>query len=284
MITFKKVAKVLVDFFTIILLILLALVIYGKVSTMGKNAYPNYFGYTFFEVASGSMEPTLQINDVILVKITKDNLKKGDIIAFTQDDAIITHRIIYIDDKVLTVKGDNNNTIDNPIVIDNVIGKMVKVYPRLGIWKKVLVEPKVLLLVFITFLLFDFALSYDGKKSKSGVNKNLEDKAKSIEKNDAIADLDDSDDINVSKQIPISKKESESEELLSLTRKIDLDEINKLLEDSENVDTIQEVKDVKEKIIDEIKEEKKNKEKKNIDYTVRLDLNEIHKKIDERMR
>ena len=260
MITFKKVAKVLVDFFTIILLILLALVIYGKVSTMGKNAYPNYFGYQ------------------------QNNLKKGDIIAFTQDDAIITHRIIYIDDKVLTVKGDNNNTIDNPIVIDNVIGKMVKVYPRLGIWKKVLVEPKVLLLVFITFLLFDFALSYDGKKSKSGVNKNLEDKAKSIEKKDAIADLDDSDDINVSKQIPISKKESESEELLSLTRKIDLDEINKILEDSENVDTIQEVKDVKEKIIDEIKEEKKNKEKKNIDYTVRLDLNEIHKKIDERMR
>ena len=45
--TFKKIAKVVVDFFTIVLLILLALVIYGKVTTMSKNAYPNYFGYTF---------------------------------------------------------------------------------------------------------------------------------------------------------------------------------------------------------------------------------------------
>ena len=213
MIAFKKIAKWIMNVFTIILLIILSLVIYGKATTVSKGSYPNYFGYTFFEVASGSMEPTLHINDVILVKITKENLKKGDIIAFHQDDAIITHRIVYIDGEVLTVKGDNNNTIDNPIVVNDVIGKIVKIYPELGIWKKVLKEPKILALIFVTMLLFDFALSYDGKKDK-----------KVKEKKEEIKEV-------VSYEVPKKKENHESEELLSLTRKIDVSEINKLLEE-----------------------------------------------------
>lgn len=263
---FKKITKWIINILTVVLLILLALVIYGKVTTISKNAYPNYFGYTFFEVASGSMEPTLHINDVIIVKITKDNLKKNDIIAFVQDDAIITHRIIYMDGNILTVKGDNNNTIDKPITIDNVIGKVIKIYPQLGVWKKVLAEPKILLLVFVTLLLFDFALSYDGKKIK-----NTEVKE---EKKEIIPD-----------KVPEKDKIIENDELLSLTRKIDLDEINKLLEESDSKSTVDEVSKVKKELKSEtVKEEQKTKEKKKIDYTVRLDLNEIHKKIDERMR
>ena len=112
----KKITKIIVNVFTCILLFILGLIIYGKlVITFGKTSYPNYFGYTFFEIASGSMKPTLQINDVILVKITKENLKKGDIIAFHSDNAIITHRILYIDGNIITVKGDSNNVVDKPI-------------------------------------------------------------------------------------------------------------------------------------------------------------------------
>lgn len=266
MITLKKITKLIVNAFTIILLILLALVIYGKVTTAGKNGYPNYFGYTFFEVASGSMEPTLQINDVILVKITKDNLKKGDIIAFSLENAIITHRIIYMDGDVLTVKGDNNNTIDKPIIVDNVIGKVIKIYPRLGVWKKVLAEPKILLLIFVTLLLFDFALSYDSKK-------NLQDDKKEIDKE------------MVAVEVPRKKDVIESDELLSLTRKIDVEEINKLLEENDSKNVEKELKKVKEEVkVVQSNGEEKVKEKKKLDYTVRLDLNEIHKKVDERMR
>lgn len=267
MIAFKKIAKWIMNFLTVILLIILSLVIYGKATTLSKRAYPNYFGYTFFEVASGSMEPTLHINDVILVKITKDNLKKGDIIAFLQDDAIITHRIVYIDEEIITVKGDNNNTVDKPIVVDNVIGKIVKIYPELGIWKKVLKEPKILVLIFVTMILFDFALSYDGKKEK----KDNTLKKGSLEE-------------TISYEVPKKKDSIESEELLSLTRKIDVSEINRLLEENDDKEIVTKVEKVKEEIVKEKLDEEKPKEKKNIDYTVRLDLNEIHKKVDERMR
>ena len=67
----KKITRIVVNIFTCLLLVILVLVVYGKLATtFGKNKYPNYFGYTFFEVASGSMEPALYVNDVVLVKIT----------------------------------------------------------------------------------------------------------------------------------------------------------------------------------------------------------------------
>lgn len=269
MIAFKKIAKWIMNFLTIVLLIILALVIYGKATTVSKKAYPNYFGYTFFEVASGSMEPTLHINDVILVKITKENLKKGDIIAFSQDGSIITHRIVYIDGEILSVKGDNNNTVDKPIVTNDVIGKVVKIYPELGIWKKVLKEPKILILIFITMLLFDFALSYDGKKEKKVKEKNKEE----------VEEV-------VSYEIPKQKEKAESEKLLSLTRKIDVEEINKLLEESNEKETKKEVEKTKAEMVplEKVFLDEPKKKKKDMDYTVRLDLNEIHKKVDERMR
>ena len=82
----KKIIKWIVNILTGVLLLILILVIYGKCTmTFTSNQYPSYFGYTLFEVASGSMKPTLDVNDVIIVKIENDNLKKDDIIAFFND-------------------------------------------------------------------------------------------------------------------------------------------------------------------------------------------------------
>lgn len=283
----RKITKILVNVFTWVLLLILVLVIYGKlVVTFGNNRYPNYFGYTFFEVASGSMKPTLKINDVILVKIGNENLKKGDIIAFNTDDAIITHRILFIDDRIITVKGDNNNVIDQPIVVDQVIGKIVKVFPKLGIWKKVITEPKILLGIFITLLLFNFALSYD-------VNRTFKDKKKKNDNNDAplaTEIINDAKDKVINTNT--SKKKVESEKLLELTRKIDIDEINKLLEGTEFKLEKKEINNLKKEINKTVsnKDNKNNepklseKEKKVIEYTMRLDLNEIQKKINSRVK
>ena len=282
----KKITRLIVNIFTCLLLFLLILLIYGKlVMTFTDNKYPNYFGYTFFEVASGSMEPVLHINDVVFVKITKDNFKKGDIIAFYAEDAIITHRIIFIDGDIITVKGDSNNVVDKPITTNQVIGKIVKVFPELGIWKKVLTDPKILFAIFVTLLLFDFALSYNGKENKK------------IEK---MLDLDEGKEIakqiyNKEKKEQLTEKKErviESEKLLELTRKIDIDEINKLLEGTEYKLEKKEINNIKKEIskIEENKEKKiennpmfNENEKKVLEYTLRLDLNEIQKKINSKI-
>lgn len=288
----KKITKLIVNIFTYVLLVILICVIYGKlVITFGNNVYPNYFGYTFFEVASGSMKPALQVNDVIIVKITNEGLKKGDIIAFQGETAIITHRILYIDGDIITVKGDNNNIVDKPISKDQVIGKIVKIVPKLGVWKKVIVEPKILLSIFITLLLFDFALSYNREdKKKKKVVKKKEKEVEEEEEEEVIAKEIVKEDIVVTPKVEKKKKNiTESEQLLELTRKIDVDEINRLLEGTEYKLEKREINNLKRKIENKEKNEDiipklNSKEKKFVEYTMRLDLSEIQNKINSKVK
>ncbi len=97
-------------------------------------------GYRMFTVATGSMEPVYNINDVILVKeVDSSTLKVGDDIAYLGNrDAVkglvVTHRIIKIetldDNKVhYTLKGVNNEYEDPSITEDQILGKVLgKVY------------------------------------------------------------------------------------------------------------------------------------------------------------
>lgn len=97
-------------------------------------------GYRVFTIATGSMEPVYNIDDVILVKdIDSSTLKKGDDIAYLGNrDAvkglIVTHRIIRIetfsDGKVhYTLKGVNNKYEDPSITEDQILGKVVGKLP-----------------------------------------------------------------------------------------------------------------------------------------------------------
>ncbi len=275
MIHIKKVIKYIVNVLTVFLIFLLLLVIYGKLAlTFSKNSYPNYFGYTLFEVSSGSMQPTLEINDVVLVKITKDNLNKDDIITYVSDDAIITHRIVFIDENRITVKGDNNNVADTIITKDNVVGKVVKIYPHLGVWKKVIMDPKILIAIFVTLLLFDFALSYNIKDNKK-VKK--EKKPKKGE-------------ISIEKIVPEKEKpiENPNDIILEITKQIDLEEINKFIAGESfelNKKEIQEVKEQLEKHDNyENNPNLSDKQKEFLDYTIRLDLGEIQDRINKKVR
>jgi len=285
----KKIISLIVSVFTYILLFILILVIYGKCSMMFTDRlYPSYFGYTMFEVASGSMAPTLQVDDVIFVNITRNNLKKGDIIAFLNDDVVITHRILLVDNDIITVKGDSNNTIDKPINRDQVIGKVIKVFPKMGVWKKVITEPKILFAIFITLVLFDFALSYN--KDNRAIVKKLdlafqnEDDGKKKDVKKAKKKDDTVNQKNENIKVEKMKDIIESEKLLELTRKIDIVEINKLLEDEDIKLSKKEVNSINNKIkhVDENDSYfvgLSKKEKKFLEYTMRLDLNEIQKKI-----
>ena len=277
---FKKIVKLTINGFTCLLLVIVVLIIYGKLSvTFSDKPFPNYFGHTFFEVASGSMRPTLDINDVILIKIGTDNIKKDDIIAFEYEKSIITHRVVFIGGDNIVVKGDNNNTIDKPINKNQVIGIMTKKYSKLGLWKKVIMDPKILIALFITLLLFDFALAYNKQETKPNQvkKKNSEDKEKIIIQ-------------KVENQTKEKSEFKETEKLLELTRKIDIAEINKLIEDPGiklNKNELNNIKNEIKKIEDpgnNNQMELTKKEKEFLDYTIRLDLNEIRKQIDSHIK
>lgn len=109
----------------IVLLILLPILFVNGVilinSFISPNEIPSFFGWKPFIVLSGSMETEIYAGDIAVVK-EADTFKKGDIIAFkTDEDIVITHRIIEIMEENGQVryitKGDNNNTEDKGFVL-----------------------------------------------------------------------------------------------------------------------------------------------------------------------
>ena len=86
------------------------------------------------------MYPALKRGDAILLKklndTEKDALEIGDIIAFQEDNIIVTHRIIDIEEKEKTyyiTQGDNNNAKDvTKKTKDDIIGIVKFRIPLLG--------------------------------------------------------------------------------------------------------------------------------------------------------
>ncbi|MCF0125985.1 MAG: signal peptidase I [Clostridia bacterium] len=160
---FKKIGKIILNIITVIVIIAIIFAVYNFVQLKCFNKkYANFFGYTILEVSTGSMAETINIYDIIVVKLTKD-VNVNDIITFEQDDVLITHRIIEMKENEIITKGDANNTKDRSIKNRDIIGKVVFIGRRLGIWIKVIAEPKVFISMLITIVLITKVFSKENK-------------------------------------------------------------------------------------------------------------------------
>lgn len=154
----QKIINLILNIFLAIVTIMLIIGFYYIYQIkIQKNEYANLFGYTFFEVATASMYPTIEIGDVVVVKITKD-VEKNNIIVYQDGKDIITHRLVEKENNELIAKGDANNSEDKPINEDMLLGKVIKIIPQLGTWRKILISPEVLKLIVI--LLFLIGIIY----------------------------------------------------------------------------------------------------------------------------
>ena len=134
-----------------------------QLNVQGKE-YVDIFGYSIFSTETASMSPTIEIGDIVIVKIGKD-VQEKDIITYRDDNSFITHRIIKIDGDSIIAKGDNNNTQDKPITKDAILGKVVFIFNNVEVWKKVFSDISVIIPIVITVVLFVILISY---KEKTG--------------------------------------------------------------------------------------------------------------------
>lgn len=94
-------------------------------------------GYSAQTIISGSMVPTLDVYDVIIVK-REATYQVGDIISFyIQNEAgepvLYTHRIVSMGNGYYITKGDANNTWDDwEVPIQNVVGTIQFRIPKVG--------------------------------------------------------------------------------------------------------------------------------------------------------
>ncbi len=168
----KRILKGISNFLFIILLILLSISFYSWVQiSIIHKPYSSFMGYSIFEVVTGSMSGTIEINDYIIVKETKD-IKLKDIITFKDKDSLVTHRVMEIKSDSIVTKGDANNSEDIELKYEDVIGKVVYVLPKGGVWKKVFTDYNVLIMLFVTMTFFTIYFSLDEKKEEKKNKKN----------------------------------------------------------------------------------------------------------------
>ena len=133
-----------IDFISIILVIIFLIVFYcfAQLKIL-KRDYINFCDHTIFQVITGSMADTIKVKDIIIVKITNE-VEKNDIITFKNGENFVTHRVVRKDGNELTTKGDANNSLDDPINLSDVVGKVVFIIPNVAIWMSVLKTPEVI--------------------------------------------------------------------------------------------------------------------------------------------
>ena len=174
-INFKNIInKIIGIIFNLLIAMVFVLIIIGiyyllQIKVFG-NDYGNIFGYTFFEVATGSMADTIEIGDAVIVEITKE-VQEDDIIVYQDGENFITHRLIEINENgELITKGDANNTEDDPISKEQVLGKVIKIIPNLGIIKNAILSPKVLILITILIILLGISFKITSKTEEESKN------------------------------------------------------------------------------------------------------------------
>ena len=107
--------------------------------TLRPETPPTVLGVAPMVVLSGSMSGTaedhIEVGDLIFTRqADTDDLQVGDVISFMDDGVVVTHRIVSIsaDRGEFITKGDANNTADEPVEAQQIIGRYAGRIPKLG--------------------------------------------------------------------------------------------------------------------------------------------------------
>ena len=143
-----KVLKIIGQF--ILCLILIFFILLNIFSMNNKSL----FGFRIYRVISGSMQPALQIGDVIIVK-KSNNYSERDIITYSNGLTTITHRIIAINNDEVITKGDANEVDDKPINKEQIVGKFFFRISNFSLFSIILSKNVIyLIMIFLLVLIF----------------------------------------------------------------------------------------------------------------------------------
>ena len=123
--TFKKIADIVITVIIVLLLVASVLVIVANIAR-DKDEVPNFFGTTFFTVASDSMTGTFEEGDMVVGTLVKEDTVitvNEDIVSFYEvkngQTIINTHRVVRIeevgDTKWYYTQGDKEGLPVDPI-------------------------------------------------------------------------------------------------------------------------------------------------------------------------
>ena len=162
--------------YRIVLIVLLSVFLGGSVYSLNarrvmRNALPMPFGVGVSVVLSGSMEPTLSVNDLVIVRAA-ESYAEGDVVVYQSGSSLVIHRIVRVEDEYVVTKGDANNTEDDPVSLSAVKGRMAFAIPFLGLPVRLLQST---LGSFLVIVLIAALVSLSWRKERAEDDKKLDD-------------------------------------------------------------------------------------------------------------
>ena len=92
-------------------------------SLMG-NALPMPMGYGAAVVLTGSMEPNIMADDLIIVA-EREDYAVDDVVVYQSDSILVVHRIVDITGGMVITQGDANTAPDEPVELTAINGKVI---------------------------------------------------------------------------------------------------------------------------------------------------------------
>jgi signal peptidase I len=88
-------------------------------------------------ISGNSMNPVLYPGDVVITRvIAPEKIQVGDVIQFHRDGIDVVHRVMEVQNNgaapVFITRGDNNNVNDEPVMAEQLEGKVVLTIPKVG--------------------------------------------------------------------------------------------------------------------------------------------------------
>jgi signal peptidase I len=122
---------------------------------------PAVTGSTTLTVLTGSMEPTINPGALIIVKpVAPEDIEVGSIITYrpaSEQDILITHRVVRQESGAAgttwVTRGDANGADDEPIVYEQVRGKVLFSLPYLGYVRQALTSQGPWLLIGVALIM-----------------------------------------------------------------------------------------------------------------------------------
>lgn len=164
----KSIVKIAQILITVLLAVLLVCNLYLAVMSRAFGVEnPALFGYSTAVVVSGSMEPALSVDDLI-VNHAQDAYEAGDIITFKSGSSLTTHRIAAVTPEGYITRGDANNAADSdPVSQEAVIGRVIWKIPYVGSVLAFFKTPfGMTTLVFIGFLILELPFFFKKRREE----------------------------------------------------------------------------------------------------------------------
>ncbi|MCR3956303.1 MAG: signal peptidase I [Gudongella sp.] len=134
----NKSLKILSNILFAIFMLVMAFLIFLTAQSRLTGMEPSLFGNRLYVVDSGSMEPALRMNSLIVVnERAPDQIEMGDILTYygPESRTRVTHRVVEIGPnyEYFITQGDANNTEDAmPVEQERVIGIVALSIPFIG--------------------------------------------------------------------------------------------------------------------------------------------------------